>query len=106
MGILGLALENDARSIVRALKEQGVISSMVVAINYEDPLDKHTQSMISFGHVDYSIVAGGEGKTIFYSNMGFKKWGLKMDSFSYDGIDMTNNQTSKIALIDSGNFSI
>lgn len=78
MGVIGLALVDDPRSIVRALKEQGVISSMVVAINYEDPLDKRTQSIISFGHVDYNIVAGGEGKTIFYSNLASKKWGLKI----------------------------
>ena len=42
MGVIGLALVDDPRSIVRTLKEQGIISSMVVAINYEDPLDKHT----------------------------------------------------------------
>jgi hypothetical protein len=42
MGVIGLALVDDPRSIVRSLKEHGVISSMVVAINYEDPLDKRT----------------------------------------------------------------
>ena len=63
---------------------------MVVALNYEDPLDKRTQSMISFGHVDYSIVEGGEGKTIFYSNLGSKKWGITIGGFSYDGIEMTD----------------
>ena len=47
--------------------------------------------MISFGQVDYSIVDGGEGRTVFYSNLGYKKWGLKIDDFSYNGIDMTNN---------------
>ena len=42
MGVIGLSLVDDPRSIVKALKEQGLISSMVVAINYEDPLDKRT----------------------------------------------------------------
>ena len=42
MGVIGLGLVDDPRSIVRSLKEHGVISSMVVAINYEDPFDKLT----------------------------------------------------------------
>lgn len=39
-GIVGLAPTQDSRSFVWNLKKQGVIEKELVAINYEDPLDK------------------------------------------------------------------
>lgn len=42
----------------------------------------------------------------YYSNLAVGKWGLLMDDFLYNGIDMTGDHTAKIALIDSGNTSI
>ena len=42
----------------------------------------------------------------YYSNLAVGKWGLLMDDFMYNGIDMTGDHFAKIALIDSGNFSI
>ena len=42
----------------------------------------------------------------YYSNLAINKWGLLMDDFLYNEVDMTRNHKAKLALIDSGNSSI
>jgi hypothetical protein len=34
------------------------------------------------------------------------KWGLLMDDFLYNDVDMTRDHQAKLALVDSGNTSI
>ena len=62
--------------------------------------------MISLGAVDFNEVEGGQDGLNYYTNLAVGKWGLLMDDFMYSGIDMTGDHFAKIALIDSGNFSI
>lgn len=63
-------------------------------------------SQVAFGEIVFSEIEGGAEKANYYSNLGRDKWGLLIDDFLYDYNDMTNNQSAKIALIDSGNVSI
>lgn len=62
--------------------------------------------MITIGSVNYDEVDGGEEGLNYYSNLAISNWGLLMDDFMYNSIDMTGNHQAHIALIDSGNFSI
>ena len=62
--------------------------------------------MITLGSVDYNEIQGGQDGLNYYSNLAVGKWGLLMDDFMYDDTDMTGDHFAKIAMIDSGNFSI
>lgn len=42
----------------------------------------------------------------YYQNLAIGKWGVLMDDFLYNGIDMTGDHQAKLALIDSGNTTI
>jgi hypothetical protein len=64
------------------------------------------QSKINFGHIDFSEVVGGEHGMNYYSNLGRDHWGLMMDDFMYNGIDMTAGQGPKVAVIDSANITL
>lgn len=54
----------------------------------------------------FSEMAGGKASANYYSNLGKNKWGILIDDFLYDDMDMTNGQKAKIAFIDSGNITI
>ena len=47
-------------------------------------------SQVGFGEVLYSEVQGGEDGLYYYSNLGRTQWGLRIDDFLYNGLDMTN----------------
>ena len=51
-------------------------------------------------------VEGGYDGINYYSNLAIGKWGLLMDDFLYNDIDMTGDHSAKLGLIDSGNTSI
>lgn len=63
-------------------------------------------SQVAFGEIVWSEIEGGQDTANYYTNLGRDKWGLLIDDFLYDNNDMTNGQSAKIALIDSGNVSI
>jgi len=56
--------------------------------------------------LNYDEVSGGEDGLNYYSNLAIGKWGLLMDDFLYNDVDMTGDHSQKLALIDSGNASI
>jgi len=58
------------------------------------------------GTINYDEVEGGIDGLNYYSNLAIGKWGLLMDDFLYNSVDMTGDHQAKLALIDSGNFSI
>lgn len=103
-GILGLAPTDKSYSIVKALYEQEKIPNQIVMLNYENPQQKDVRSQVLFGSIDYSLVMNE--KFNYYSNLAQGKWGLMMDDFLYNGVDMSSDHVGKIALIDSGNTSI
>ena len=106
-GVLGLAPSEDPKqSYVDTLYRDGMISQRVVGLNYENPLDTDQKSKISIGSIDYSEIEGGQKGINYYKNKADGFWGLKMDDFLYDNVDMTGNHEAKIGLIDSGNTSI
>ena len=69
---------------------QGVIKHPIVSLNFEDPMSNTEISQIGFGEILYSEIAGGEDGVTFYSNLGRTQWGLRIDDFLYNGLDMTN----------------
>ena len=71
------------------LKEAGAIEKAIIGINYEAWGDTHQRSRIHFGYIDYREMLDEEDGANYYSNMGRDKWGLMMDDFMYDGVDMT-----------------
>lgn len=105
-GVVGLAPSGSSKSYVQSLKKNGQIKQAIVGINFEDPLDTDQKSIINFGSVNFEEVEGGESALNYYSNLAIGKWGLLMDDFAYNGMDLTGDHHAKIALIDSGNFSI
>ena len=54
----------------------------------------------------YDQIDGGIDKFYGYSNLGQGKWGLLIDDFLYNDIDMTEEQQAKVAVIDSVNTAI
>jgi len=58
------------------------------------------------GAINFNEIEGGEAGLNYYSNLAVGKWGLLMDDFLYNNVDMTGDHKAKIALIDSGNTSI
>ena len=106
-GVIGLAPTKDLETnFIEMLQSQGVIKNKVVGINLENPLDTNQKSRISIGQIDYNEVEGGVNGLNYYNNRAVGKWGLQMDDFLYDDIDMTALAGAKIGLIDSGNTSI
>ena len=106
-GVLGLApTKKGQQSFIDQLQVQGVIDHRIVGLNFENPLDTDQASKISIGQIDYNEVENGIKGLNFYTNRAVDKWGLQMDDFLYNDIDMTANSGAKIGLIDSGNTSI
>lgn len=105
-GVLGLAPSGPITNYVQALKENGAIDKAIVGLNYENPMDTSVKSQITIGAINFAEIHGGEDGLNYYSNLAINKWGLLMDDFLYNGIDMTGDHKAKIALIDSGNTSI
>ena len=103
-GVVGLAPVRD--NFIDELYYQGVIRNRVVGLNLENPLDTDQKSRISIGQIDYNEVEGGVDGLNYYSNRAVGKWGLQMDDFLYDDVDMTSLSGAKIGLIDSGNTTI
>jgi hypothetical protein len=82
-GIIGLAPEDNANSIVKTMKNQGVISKAMVALNFENVSG---QSSVSFGSTDFSqVVDGADGMNTF-SNVGFNEWAVLVDHVKYGDI--------------------
>jgi len=79
---------------------------MIVGINYENPSDVSQRSQISIGGINIKEVEGGYDGINYYNNLAIGKWGLLMDDFLYNDIDMTGDHSAKLGLIDSGNTSI
>jgi hypothetical protein len=105
--VLGLApTKQGKQSFIDQLHTQGVIENRVVGLNFENPMDTDQASKISIGQIDYNEVEGGHNGLNYYTNRAVDKWGLQMDDFLYDDIDMTGSSGAKIGLIDSGNTSI
>ena len=77
-----------------------------MGINFENPLDNNQKSVVTIGSVDYNEIEGGQDGLNYYTNLAIGQWGLLMDDFMYADMDMTGDHYAKIALIDSGNFSI
>jgi hypothetical protein len=109
-GIIGLSPSRSSESYINALWEQGVITSRIVGLNFENPMDNDQQSKISIGQIDYNEVEEGVNGIRYYTNIATEGtgWGIIMDSVSYNGKNVTGSATdhSKIAFIDSGNTSI
>lgn len=105
-GVLGLSPAGGARSILHRLWESGQIERQIFGLNFENPIDTDQRSVVKIGEVDYDEVEGGEAGINYYSNLAIGKWGLLMDDFMYDDVDMTGDHSAKLAFIDSGNFSI
>jgi hypothetical protein len=105
-GVVGLAPSGGKESIIEQLKASGMIKNKIIGLNYENPLDNNQKSVITLGNVNYDEVDGGQDGLNFYSNLAIGKWGLLMDDFMYNGVDMTGDHHAHIALVDSGNFSI
>lgn len=105
-GVLGLSPARSNHNYVLKLKEQGIINRAIVGINFEAWGDTHQRSRVSFGYIDFDEIEDGEDGANYYSNLGRDKWGLMMDDFFYNGVDMTEGQGPKIALLDSANTTI
>lgn len=106
-GVLGLAPTDDPeQSYIDTLWREKIISQRVVGLNYENPLDTDQKSKVTVGQIDYDEIEKGQKGINYYTNKGDGFWGLKMDDFLYDNVDMTGNHNAKIGLIDSGNTSI
>ena len=106
-GVIGLApTKNTKINIIEQLYRQGVIANRAIGLNFENPLDTNQKSRISIGQIDYNEIEGGIDGLNYYSNRAVEKWGLEMDDFLYNDVDMTSNTGAKIGLIDSGNTSI
>ena len=105
-GVIGLAPTGSSLSYIENMKKQGQLQSMVVGINYENPIDTNQKSVITFGQINFDEIDGGEDGLSYHSNLAVGKWGVLMDYLSYGQVDLTVNHYAKIALIDSGNFSI
>lgn len=105
-GVLGLSPARTNHNYVLKLKEQGIINRAIVGINYEAWGDTHQRSRVSFGYIDFDEIEDGEDGANYYSNLGRDKWGLMMDDFYYNNVDMTEGQGPKIALLDSANVTI
>jgi hypothetical protein len=105
-GIVGLAPKDGEQNYVRQLYDQRKINYPLVGINYEPWGVRGLQSRISFGFIDFSEIEDGENGLNFYSNLGRDHWGLMMDDLMYNGMDMTDGQGPKVAIIDSGNITI
>lgn len=56
MGIVGLAPNNNEKSFINQLYEQGQVAQKIVGLNFEDPSDRQSVSTISFGYIDYSQI--------------------------------------------------
>ena len=64
-------------------------------------------STITFGHIDYSQIDGGEPSMRYYSNLGTNEWSVLMDDVMYGMRDIEGrNRSPKMAIIDSGNTTI
>jgi hypothetical protein len=61
---------------------------------------------VQIGSIDYNQIEDGINGVNYYSNLAINKWGLLMDDFLYNDVDMTRNHQAKLALVDSGNTSI
>lgn len=77
-----------------------------MGLNFENPDDKQSKSMISFGYFDYSNVEGGKDGLNYYSNIGLNHWAVLMDDIQLGQVDIGGIGGGKMALIDSGNTSI
>lgn len=90
-GMLGLA-RGTSRQInyVKLLHMQGIIKKPIVSLNFENPMSDTEVSQIGFGEVLYSEIMHGEDGIYTYSNLGRTQWGLRIDDFLYNGLDMTN----------------
>ena len=78
-GIIGLAPNNHERSYINQLFKQNKIKNLQIGLNFENPDDKQSKSMISFGYFDYSNVEGGKDGLNYYSNIGLNHWAVLMD---------------------------
>jgi hypothetical protein len=105
-GVLGFAPTDDNRSFVKALKAAGKIEDEIVSFNYENPEDRDQRSQVQIGGISYAEIEGGADGLNYYNNLAIGKWGLMMDDFLYNDVDVTGDHKAKIALIDSGNTSI
>ena len=105
--LAGTAYSNkyDSNLVWRMYHEE-VIDYPIVGINYEPWGVRGLQSKLTFGYLDYTQIEDGEDGLNYYSNLGRDNWGLMMDDFMYNGIDMTEGQGPKVAIIDSGNVTL
>ena len=69
-------------------------------------MDNDQRSQVQIGGINYDEVGGGADGLNYYNNLAIGKWGLLMDDFLYNDIDVTGDHAAKLALIDSGNNSI
>ncbi len=86
-----MAPTKEGNSFIRALKEKKLIRRALVGINFENPKDSKTESLVTIGELDYSEIEGGIEAANYYSNLGRDKWGILIDDFLYNNIDMTFN---------------
>jgi len=77
-----------------------------VGLNYEDPKDQDSVSIVTFGYLDYTQVHGGVEGLNWYQNKGIDEWALVMEDVHYDGEEIQSPLGGKMAIIDSGNTSI
>lgn len=75
-------------------------------MNFENPIDTQEQSHIQFGSINYDEIVDGEDGVSWYANLGVGQWGLLMDEFKYNDIDVSIDNHAMMGIIDSGNSSI
>ena len=61
---------------------------------------------MQIGSIDFNQIEDGINGVNYYSKLAINKWGLLMDDFLYNDVDMTRSHQAKLALVDSGNTSI
>lgn len=101
-----MAPGSNEESFVNHLFEQGQIPKRVVGLNFEDPTDRSQVSTITFGYIDYNQIRGGEDGFNYYSNIGLNHWAVMLDDMQYNRMGLSNGNSAKMAVIDSGNTSI
>lgn len=103
-GVLGLS--HGEMNFMRIVKEEGLLGQNIVAFDY----DTHEQieSTVRFGVFDNEVA--NDGKLYVLPSVGHSKWVLKLDSVSFNGVQVSRSDDGRVAgnvaFIDSGNTTI
>ena len=97
-GVLGLS--RGEMNYMRLLKENRVLLSNVVALNYDEHDD--IQSSVRFGNFDKNLTK--DKQLYVLPNEGHSKWAFKVENVQFGSKNIDTN--GKLGFIDSGNVTI